>query len=178
MWGCGVFWHSHWIQISWAQLAPFSSASIIVKEMLPIIVAACRWGQQWRGCLVQCNCDTAAAISALISGVAKDRHLAHMLHCLFFLQAKFNLCLQGHHIPGTDNITADALSRNRMDLFSSSNPHVDADPTLVPLEWPAFLLDPEEVWTSQRWTNWFETILQHALAPTTQCSYTSAQHRY
>ena len=106
------------------------------------------------------------------------RHLAHMLRCLFFLQAKFNLCLQGHHIPGTDNITANVLSRNRMDLFSSSNPQVDADPILVPLEWPAFLLDPEVVWTSQRWTNWFETILQHALAPTTQCSYAPAQHRY
>ena len=52
-WGCGDVWRSHWIQISWAQLAPFSSASIAVKEMLPITIAACRWGQQWRGCLVQ-----------------------------------------------------------------------------------------------------------------------------
>jgi len=148
----------NWIQISWAQIAPFSSALIAVKEMIPITVAACRWGQQWRGCLVQCNCDNEAVVSVINSGTAKDKHLAHILRCLYFLQAKFNFCTQGHHIPGTDNITTDALSCTRMDLFPSSNPQVDADPTLVPLEWSAFLLGPKVVWISQRWTNWFETI--------------------
>ena len=164
-WGCGAIWHTHWLQISWHQLVSFSSAPIAVKEMLPIILAACIWGQFWRGCLIQCNCDNEAVVTVLNSGAAKDRQLAHMLHCLFFLQAKFNFHLRACHIPGTENLVADALSRNQMALFFSYNSQVDSEATLVPLEWPALLLDPEVVWTSQHWTSWFDSICRTPWLP-------------
>ena len=46
-WGCGASWKHHWFQLPWdAQSLPLS---ISVKEMLPIIMAAAVWGEQWRG---------------------------------------------------------------------------------------------------------------------------------
>ena len=135
--------------------------------MLLIILAACIWGQFWKGCLVQCNSDNEAVITVLNSGAAKDRQLAHMLCCLFYLQPKFNFRLRSCHIPGTENLAADALSRNQMALVFFCNSQVDSEATLIPLKWPALLLDPEVVWTSQHWTSWFESICGTPWLPNT-----------
>ena len=110
-------------------------------------------GAVWKGSLIQCNCDNEAVVTVLNSGAAKDRQLAHMLRCMFFLHLKFNFHLRACHIPGTEYLAADALSRNQMALFFSCNSQVDSEAILIPLKWPALLLDPEVVWTSQHWTS-------------------------
>ena len=116
-------------------------------------------------------------VTVFNSGAAKDRQLARMLHC-FFLQAKFKFHLRACHIPGTDNQVVDALSHNQVALFFSYNSQVDSEATLVPLEWPALLLNPEVVWTSQHWTSWFESICRMPWLPQPKHSYASAQHCY
>ena len=56
-------------------------------------------------------------MAVLQSGSAKDKKLAHMLRCLFFLEAKFQFTMVAAHIPGAINVRADALSRNHLDFF-------------------------------------------------------------
>ena len=95
----------------------FSEASIAAKEMLPILVAAAVWGQQWFGATVLCNCDNEAVVVILQLGSAKDKKLAHMLRCLFFLEAKFQFTIVAAHIPSAINLRADTLSHNHIDVF-------------------------------------------------------------
>ena len=90
-WGCAAVWDSQWFQVAWQNCEEFSEASIAAKEMLPILVAAAVWGRQWVGSTVLCNSDNEAVMAVLQSGSAKDKKLAHMLRCLFFLEASSNL---------------------------------------------------------------------------------------
>ena len=83
--------------------------------------------------------------------------MAHMLRCLFFLEAKFNFSNTSVHIAGVDNTVADFLSRNNMTLFHSLVPQAD----LVPVAVQAAVvlgLTFEQPWTSQHWMTWFSNI--------------------
>ena len=135
----------------------FSEASIAAKEMLPILVAAAVWGQQWFGATVLCNCDNEAVVVILQLGSAKDKKLAHMLRCLFFLEAKFQFTMVAAHIPGAINVRADALSRNHLDVFFASSPQACSTPQAVPQDLVWGLIHPQ-AWTSPEWTSWFSTI--------------------
>ena len=61
-------------------------------------------------------------MAVLRSGSAKDKKLAHMLRCLYFLEAKFQFTMVAAHIPGAMNARADALSRNHIDVFFATFP--------------------------------------------------------
>ena len=63
------------------------------KKMLPIAVAAAIWGKEWRGCTIEFNCDNEAVVHSFMAGSCKEKNMAHMLRCLFFIEAKFNLAL-------------------------------------------------------------------------------------
>ena len=97
-WGCGASWKHHWFQLPWdAQSLPLS---ISVKEMLPIIMAAAVWGEQWRGRQATCFCDNQAVVAVLSSRSCREDHLMHMLRCLFYIEAYHGFSLRCVHVPG------------------------------------------------------------------------------
>ena len=101
----------------WEDWPAFSKVSITAKELLPIIVAlAIIWGQQWVGSSVLFHCDN-ECVAAVKGGYCKDPTLAHMLRCLFFLEARFDVLLSAKHVPGVENGVADSISRNNLPLF-------------------------------------------------------------
>ncbi len=53
------------------------------------------------------HCDNEAAVN---SGYSQDQQIMHLLRCLFFIKAHFQLELRVVHIPGADNVVADAIS--------------------------------------------------------------------
>ncbi len=61
--------------------------------------------------------DSAAVVSVINTGAAKDTLLAHLLRCLFFLEAKYLFQAVAAHVPGVQNTLADGLSRDHM-LYS------------------------------------------------------------
>ena len=93
-----------------------------VKELLPIVVACAVWGKQWRGTTVKCICDNAAVVAILKSGKSKDRLAMHLVRCLFFFSAHFNIFLVTQHLPGRENVAADALSWKNLPLFYQQVP--------------------------------------------------------
>ena len=131
-----------------------------VKELLPIVVACAVWGKQWRGTTVKCICDNAAVVAILKSGKSKDRLAMHLVRCLFFFSAHFNIFLVAQHLPGRENVAADALSRDNLPLFYQQVPSASRHPTPIPekLVWALILHQPD--WTSQMWRQWFSSILQ------------------
>ena len=156
-WGCAAVWNGKWFQISWKDHPEFMDTSIAGKEMLPIAVAAAIWGKEWRGCTVEFNCDNEAVVHSLVAGSCKERNMAHMLRCLFFIEAKFNFSIVASHVPGVLNVQADALSRNQPQIFFNSNPQAITTPSSVPKELITGLTKLD-LWTSPTWAKWFSIL--------------------
>ena len=109
-WGCGAFNdEGSWFQLQWPD--SWAQCNIAVKEMVPVIVSVVIWGCRWPACTVLIRSDNMAVVSALASGSARDPLLMHLLRCLHFFTACFDIGLQARHIAGTLNTAADALSR-------------------------------------------------------------------
>ena len=72
---------------------------ITAKEMLPIVLAVAVWGGQWQGKTVRCWCDNAAVVAAVKSGWCKNKHAMHLLRCLYFFQAAYQVKLMTEHGP-------------------------------------------------------------------------------
>ena len=64
-------------------------------------------------------CDNLSLMTAINKGSVKAPIFMHLLRCLWFFCAYFNITLTASHIPGAANTLADQLSRNHMVDFSS-----------------------------------------------------------
>ena len=157
-WGCGAFSDRQWLQLQWP--SRWASYSIAPKELAPVILAAAVWGKQWAGKTVLFRCDNAAVVSCLRKGSAKDKQMLHLLRCLAFLAAQYDFTFTSSHVPGVCNQAADALSRNKTDVFLSLCPQVSREPTQLPqcLLELAILQTPD--WTSQPWKLLFTAIIE------------------
>ena len=96
----------------------FEKAPIAAKKLLPIVLAAALWGKEWGGLTVLCNCDSKAVVASIRTGKAKETYMAHLLRCLFFIEAKLCCTITSSHVPGKLNELADALSRSQLSCFS------------------------------------------------------------
>lgn len=158
-WGCGAFNQctGEWFQISWP--TTWKDINIAVKELLPSTIAAVIWGNQWKGQRILILSDNAAVVAALKARSARHVTLSHLIKCLFFWEATFDFEHNSEHIAGSLNTTADALSRNRLDLFFSLNPQAKAAATPIPNPVLAVLLDSKLQWTSPNWERLFRSCL-------------------
>ena len=112
--------------------APWKTVDILAKELLPIVNAAAIWGKAWGGCTVLCHCDNAAVVAIINAGYCKHKIAMHLLRCLLFIAVNFDFDIFAHHIPGSLNVTADALSRNCLPLFLAKVPEAEPLPTTIP----------------------------------------------
>ena len=92
-WGCGAFKEGdmEWFQLRWPE--SWSGVSIAPKERFPIVVAAAIWGRAWSKTRVTFRCDNWAVVAALTSRSVRDPSLMHLLRCLFFFEAYYNLSM-------------------------------------------------------------------------------------
>ena len=147
--GAGFNSQGQWFQLQWPSV--WFSIHITIKELLPIVVASAIWGKHWRGLTVKCVCDNAAVVAIINSGRSKDKLAIHLLRCLFFFAAEFNLFLFAQHLPGKYNVAADALSRNNVSLFFLQVPQAKKDPSTLPPELVQALVLQQPYWISDTW---------------------------
>ena len=131
---------------------------ISVKELLPIVLSAALWGRHWGRCQVTFYSDNAAAVAVLQRRSARDPALLHLLRCLYFYAAHFQFAYTARHIPGVDNVAADALSRNFMPTFFSLVPQGHYTP--IPPGVTTFLISRRPDWGSADWIRLFRASLQ------------------
>ena len=81
----------------------------------------------------------------------------HLLRCLFFIRAYFELELWAVHIPGKENTLADAISRNDLLYFFSQVPGAANSQEVVPLTLLSLLTEQQPDWTSLAWTRLFRS---------------------
>ena len=157
-WGCGTYLSTGlWLQLKWPR--SWADHHITVKEMLPIVLAIAIWGAQWQGKTVRCRCDNAAVVAAVKSGWCKNNHAMHLLRCLYFFQAAYQVKLMTEHIKGSHNKLADATSRNNSPKFLSMMTSAQQVPVAVHPHLKQVLVDRPVDWTSQAWRTLLSTIL-------------------
>ena len=80
-----------------------------------------------------------------------------MLRCLFFLEARFDILLTATHVAEVDNKAADAISRNKLDVFFNLSPQASQAPSRIPPGLVARLITQED-WACDTWRDWLETL--------------------
>ena len=158
--GCGALWRTKWLQFQWpagyheAQLK-LKDASIMLKELLPVVLACAVWGPMWANSSVLIHCDNLGAVSVINSGYSKVPQIMHLLRCLFFIRAVFHISVRAAHVPGRENTLADAISRGNLDLLFSQIPEARDARCQVPQDLLALLVDAQPDWTSPAWSQLF-----------------------
>ena len=162
-WGCGAYYNSHWFQLHWDRRS--EGLPIMVKELLPIVLACTIWGQEWSRSCVRCLCDNQAVVASLRSRTSRDKHCMHMLRTLAFVEARHSFSLQPQYISTIDNHLADDLSRDKLASFLAKVPNADTRATPLPTLLVDLLLDPSLDWTSSHWLQQFSDIFRKASLP-------------
>ena len=116
-------WPDHIIQ---------SIYSIQWKELFPIFVAATIWGHQWSTKKILFHSDNQTVVDILQNGSVKCPYLAHLLHQIFFLCAKYFFSINIVHIPGKYNILSDLLSCLQIAKFKALAKDAKPNPTPLP----------------------------------------------
>ena len=152
-WGCGAWHGRQWFQLQWDHRS--IHLSIVVKELLPILLACAIWGRAWQGCRVICHCDNQAVVAGLRSRTIREKHCMHMLRTLAFIEAHTSFYLCPQYINTKVNLLADSLSRGNLISFLSQVPNADPHAAAIPIPLVNLLLDPTLDWTSPHWRQQF-----------------------
>ena len=158
--GCGAWWCPQWLQLKWSPAMKFAELPITQKEVLPVVLACAVWGRRWSGSAVLVHCDNQAAVTVLNSGYSREPIIMHLLRCLFFIKAYYQLSLKVIHIPGKRNVVADAISRDSLSVIPVQVPAPSPSPTPIPKLLLELLVEKQPDWTSVDWTQLFGNYLQ------------------
>ena len=83
----------------------------------------------------------------------------HLLRCLYFFQAAYQVKLMTEHIKRSHNQLADSISHNNSPKFLSIMTFAQQVPVAVHPHLKQVLVDRPVDWTSQAWRNLLSTIL-------------------
>ena len=122
----------------------------LVKELVPIVMAAALWGSRWRRSYVCLHSDNMAVVAMLKKQSAKGEVAHHLLRCLYFYTAFFQFDYTDKHVPGLINTAGNALSHDNVSLFSSLFPQ--AAEVKVPSPLMDLLVTQRPNWGSRHWT--------------------------
>jgi len=110
-WGCDAVFGTQWMHLAWS--SEWSQLDIMAKELVPIVLSCVVWGPLLLGSRVEFRCDNISVVESVSKGSLRKPTVMHLLHCLWFFSAYFDVKVAVSHIPGALNGAADALSRDR-----------------------------------------------------------------
>ena len=83
----------------------------------------------------------------------------HLLRCLHFFCAHFDLSLRARHIHGKENIQADALSRNLLQVFFKELPTAKEQTRIPQSLWELLVISKPD-WLSPSWKELLNSSLR------------------
>ena len=173
--GCGAFSLPHgWFQVKWPE--SWGRVHITAKELVPTVIAAALWGQNWRRIVVCFRSDNMAVVNLLKCHTLKDQLLMHLLRCLAFYAAFYGFEFVAEHMAGVNNTAADAISCNNIPLFVSlcpQTPQVTVSQVVLDL-----LVIRRPNWGSHDWTKLFAHSLIGGISEATRAVYQSGWRQY
>lgn len=133
--GYGGYFQGRWFAEQWSdELQAWTNQplSMAFRELYPIVVAALLWGTMWTGKRILFHCDNAAVVEIINKRRSSDLPISSLVRTLCFCAATNNFDIYSCHVPGTNNVIADSLSRFQFDRFRAAAPNADNEPTEVP----------------------------------------------
>ena len=103
VWGCASYWNGQWFQ--WAWPPSWTHLNIMVKELVPIVLSCGVWGRYLSGRRVLFECDNSSVVSAVNKHYTREQNAMHLLQCLWFFVAHFDIDIKCRHILITQRIT-------------------------------------------------------------------------
>ena len=131
----------------------------MTKELLPVVISCAIWGSALYQKSIGVQCDNTGAVSAINKGSSKDKTAMHLLRCLWFFAALFQIRITATHIAGIDNVAADMLSRNLLLQFQEAYPQASQFPSYVPIPLLTLLSPRQLDWTSPGFLSLFQETL-------------------
>ena len=147
------------VSLPWSSCPSWAEVHISVQELLPIVISYGIWGNEMAGCHIRSSCNNAAFVAMINKHTSNNPLAMHLLRCLFFVCAKFNITLSAEHIAGVRNEAADALSRNNFPAFFQKIPAAHKVPSEIPPALMQVLIDRRPSWLSDEWSNQFQACL-------------------
>jgi hypothetical protein len=134
-WGGGACfdhqWWSHaWSDFDWSEARPHRTM-IHVYEFLAVMLSISTWGRWWAKSIVNVHSDNSAVVAVISSRKSDDEGMMKLLRRLYFLEIKYDFFLTASHIPGSENVLADALSRGELQTFRRLKPKASGVPSVV-----------------------------------------------
>ena len=100
---------------------------------------------------------------------ARDPTLSRLLRLLALLCAVYDITLTARHLPGVQNTSADAPSRNRLHTFLSLNPQASPMPTVIPPSLQVLVFNSHLRSTLPTWIRkWRDTLVSASRQPLAQ----------
>ena len=131
----GGFFNKHWFQGHFPGEFMKEQQSMALCELYPIVMACVLWGSQWSQKRILFHCDNMATVQIITKGRSKVPSIMKLMRRLTYHCAIHNFVILAQHIPGKQNLIADALSRFQMTTFRKLAPLADETPTAcVPLQ--------------------------------------------
>ena len=167
--GCGAICPltGSWLQFPWPHHGAegnvnLKQESITLKELLSIVFACAVWGNQWQRSMIIAHCDNQSAVEIVNSGCSRIPAIMHLMRCLFFIRAHFQISVRAEYVPGAHNTIADAISRNNLCLLFTQVPLSVNKQVVIPRELVSLLAEQQPDWTSPTWTKLFRSCFPPA----------------
>ena len=156
-WGCGAVFGTQWIKLAWSR--EWTYKDIMAKELVPIVLSCVVWGPLLSGTRVEFRFDNSSVFDSINKGSSKEPTVMHLLRCLWFFSALFDINISASHIPGMFNTAADKISRNQSKAFLRSNPDAARTPVLMPTLLLKIISPRRLNWTSSSFVRHFKCTL-------------------
>ena len=99
---------------------------------MPTVVSCAVWGTLLQHNNTKFHCDNQGVVAAIYKGSSKDKIVMHLIRCLWFFMAVFDIHITATYVAGISNNDADMLSRNQASKFLETHPHMPTIPALLP----------------------------------------------
>ena len=93
-----------------------------------------------------------AVVATIRSGSCREKRSMHLRRCLAFVEATVPVNVVAGHISGVDNVVADSLSRDNLQLARSTMQVSAAETEKVPHGLMELLTESSLSWSEQEWT--------------------------
>ena len=97
-WGCGAYLHGRWFLLPWDET--WQHASIMAKELLPIVISTAIWGPSLSGHKVLYQWGNSSVVAAIHRGSARYIIVMHLLHNPWLLLLTMTLILYVNILRG------------------------------------------------------------------------------
>lgn len=125
--GFGAFFQGRWSAGPWPQswVQEGFTKNLVLLELFPVVLAVELWGASFRDLKVRFHGDNMGVVQVINRVTASSPPVIRLLQHLVLRCLQLNVFIHAVHLPGVENVIADALSRFQWDRFRELAPEAE-----------------------------------------------------